>query len=216
MKRIVQKWYVLSVLTGRYSSSPETAFYKDIRLINEKGVVATLNDIEAATLSENFWDVAVVQDLAYTSTINPTYLVYLAAQVYGNDMSLLSNNVSVRYLIEMAGDVHHIFPKEYLKANGFSRNLYNQNANYAYLDTQVNKSIGKKSPHQYFMEAVTQCDTHIITCGSITDVDVLKNNLEENCIPFDVCNMNHTDYEAFLAERRKRMALKIKDYYYSL
>lgn len=216
VKRIVQKWYVLSVLTGRYSSSPETAFYKDIRLINEKGVVATLNDIEAATLSENFWDVAVVQDLAYTSTINPTYLVYLAAQVYGNDMSLLSNNISVRYLIEMAGDVHHIFPKEYLKANGFSRNLYNQNANYAYLDTQVNKSIGKKSPHQYFMEAVTQCDTHIITCGSITDVDVLKNNLEENCIPFDVCNMNHTDYEAFLAERRKRMALKIKDYYYSL
>lgn len=216
VKRIVQKWYVLSVLTGRYSSSPETAFYKDIRLINEKGVVATLNDIEAATLSENFWDVAVVQDLAYTSTINPTYLVYLAAQVYGNDMSLLSNNISVRYLIEMAGDVHHIFPKEYLKANGFSRNLYNQNANYAYLDTQVNKSIGKKSPHQYFMEAVTQCDTHIITCGSITDVDVLKNNLEENCIPFDVCNMNHTDYEAFLAERQKRMALKIKDYYYSL
>lgn len=216
VKRIVQKWYVLSVLTGRYSSSPETAFYKDIRLINEKGVVATLNDIEAATLSENFWDIAVVQDLAYTSTINPTYLVYLAAQVYGNDMSLLSNNISVRYLIEMAGDVHHIFPKEYLKANGFSRNLYNQNANYAYLDTQVNKSIGKKSPHQYFMEAVTQCDTHIITCGSITDVVVLKNNLEENCIPFDVCNMNHTDYEAFLAERRKRMALKIKDYYYSL
>ena len=26
VKRIVQKWYVLSVLTGRYSSSPETAF----------------------------------------------------------------------------------------------------------------------------------------------------------------------------------------------
>ena len=148
VKRIVQKWYVLSVLTGRYSSSPETAFYKDIRLINEKGVVATLNDIEAATLSDNFWDVAVVQDLAYTSTINPTYLVYLAAQVYRNDMSLLSNNISVRYLIEMAGDVHHIFPKEYLKANGFSRNQYNQNANYAYLDTQVNKSIGKKAPNR--------------------------------------------------------------------
>ncbi len=216
VKRIVQKWYVLSVLTGRYSSSPETAFYKDIRLINEKGVVATLNDIEAATLSDNFWDVAVVQDLAYTSTINPTYLVYLAAQVYRNDMSLLSNNISVRYLIEMAGDVHHIFPKEYLKANGFSRNLYNQNANYAYLDTQVNKSIGKKAPNQYFMEAVTQCDTHVITCGSITDIDVLKNNLEENCIPFDVRNMDHADYESFLAERRKRMALKIKDYYYSL
>ena len=216
VKRIVQKWYVLSVLTGRYSSSPETAFYKDIRLINEKGVVATLNDIEAATLSDNFWDVAVVQDLAYTSTINPTYLVYLAAQVYRNDMSLLSNNISVRYLIEMAGDVHHIFPKEYLKANGFSRNQYNQNANYAYLDTQVNKSIGKKAPNVYFAEAVKQCDTKQITCGSITDIDVLKANLTANCIPFEVCGMDHTSYEAFLAERRKHMAQKIKDYYYSL
>lgn len=216
VKRIVQKWYVLSVLTGRYSSSPETAFYKDIRLINEKGVVATLNDIEAATLSDNFWDVAVVQDLAYTSTINPTYLVYLAAQVYRNDMSLLSNNISVRYLIEMAGDVHHIFPKEYLKANGFSRNQYNQNANYAYLDTQVNKSIGKKAPNVYFAEAVKQCDTKQITCGSITDIDVLKANLTANCIPFEVCGMDHTSYEAFLAERRKQMAQKIKDYYYSL
>ncbi len=216
VKRVVQKWYVLSVLTGRYSSSPETAFYKDIRLINEKGVVATLNDIEAATLSDNFWDVAVVQDLAYTSTINPTYLVYLAAQVYRNDMSLLSNNISVRYLIEMAGDVHHIFPKEYLKANGFSRNQYNQNANYAYLDTQVNKSIGKKAPNVYFAEAVKQCDAKQITCGSITDIDVLKANLTANCIPFEVCGMDHTSYEAFLAERRKRMAQKIKDYYYSL
>lgn len=216
VKRIVQKWYVLSVLTGRYSSSPETAFYKDIRLINEKGVVATLNDIEAATLSDNFWDVAVVQDLAYTSTINPTYLVYLAAQVYRNDMSLLSNNISVRYLIEMAGDVHHIFPKEYLKANGFSRNQYNQNANYAYLDTQVNKSIGKKAPNVYFAEAVKQCDTKQITCGSISDIDVLKANLTANCIPFEVCSMDHTNYEAFLAERRKRMAQKIKEYYNSL
>ena len=37
--RIVQRWYVLSVLTGGYSSSPESAFYKDIRQINEIGAV---------------------------------------------------------------------------------------------------------------------------------------------------------------------------------
>ena len=216
VKKIVQKWYVLSVLTGRYSSSPETAFYRDIRQINEIGVVATLERIEAATLSDNFWDVAVVQDLAYTSTINPTYLVYLAAQVYQNDMSLLSNNISVRYLIEMAGDVHHIFPKEYLKSNGFSRNLYNQNANYAYLDTQVNKSIGKKAPHVYFADAVKQCETKEITCGSIIDLEVLKANLAANCIPFEVCDYSHVDYERFLNTRRKLMAKKIKNYYYSL
>ena len=55
VKGIVQRWYVLSVLTGRYSSSPETKFYSDIRQINEIGVVKTLENIEAATLSDNFW-----------------------------------------------------------------------------------------------------------------------------------------------------------------
>lgn len=216
VKRIVQKWYVLSVLTGRYSSSPETAFYRDIKLINEMGVVKTLESIEAAILSENFWNVAVVQNLAYTSTINPTYLVYLAAQVYNNDLSLLSHNITVRYLIELAGDVHHIFPKEYLKANNFNRNQYNQNANYAYLDTQVNKSIGKKAPHEYLGAAVRQCETKQITCGSITDLDLLRQNLEANCIPFETCNMDDTHYEDFLAERRNHMAKKIRNYYEKL
>lgn len=216
IKRIVQKWYVLSVLTGRYSSSPETAFYRDIRQINENGVVATLERIEAAILSDNFWNVAVVQNLAYTSTINPTYQVYLAAQVQRNDMSLLSNNISVRYLIEMGGDVHHIFPKEYLKSKGFSKNLYNQDANYAYLDTQVNKSIGQKAPHIYFSEAIAQCESKQIACGSITNLEELKENLTANCIPFEACNFSYKDYEDFLATRRKMMAEKIKNYYYSL
>ena len=172
VKRLVQKWYVLSVLTGRYSGSPESAFARDIRLINENGVVATLHDIEAATLSETFWEVAVVQNLMVTSTNNPTYLVYLAAQVMMNDVSLLSNNILVRELIE-GGDVHHIFPKEYLKANGFEKSSYNQEGNYAFLDTQVNKSIGKKAPNVYFQEAKQQCETGKITIGSITDYEQL-------------------------------------------
>ena len=142
VKRIVQKWYVLSVLTGRYSNSPESAFSRDLRLINEQGVVKTLADIEAATFSETFWDIRIVQDLMNTSTNNPTYLVYLAAQVMMNDISLLTTNITVRELIE-GGDVHHIFPKEYLKSKGLKKSEYNQEGNYAYLDTQVNKAIGK-------------------------------------------------------------------------
>lgn len=215
VKRLVQKWYVLSVLTGRYSSSPESAFARDIRLINEQGVVATLRDIEAATLSETFWEIAVVQNLMVTSTNNPTYLVYLAAQVMMNDISLLSNNVLVRELID-GGDVHHIFPKEYLKANGYEKSLYNQEGNYAFLDTQVNKSIGKKAPNVYFPEARKQCETGIITIGSITDCDQLMDNLRTNCIPEEVFEMDHTRYAEFLEKRRVLMAKKIREYYEAL
>lgn len=212
VKRLVQRWYVLSVLTGRYSGSPESTFARDLRLIHEKGVVATLKDIEAATLSETFWDVAVVQDLMNTSTNNPTYLVYLAAQVMMNDVSLLSNNVLVRELID-GGDVHHIFPKEYLKANGFEKSQYNQEGNYAFLDTQVNKSIGKKAPNEYFAEAKTQCETGEMVIGSITDYDQLLKNLRTNCVPEDVFEMDYTRYPEFLEKRRVMMAKKIRDYY---
>ena len=215
VKRLVQKWYVLSVLTGRYSSSPETAFAKDIRLINSQGVVTTLLDIEAANISDNFWNVAVVQNLINISTNNPTYLVYLAAQVMMNDVSLLSNNVLVRDLIE-GGDVHHIFPKEYLKANGFDKASYNQEGNYAYLDTLVNKSIGKKAPNVYFPEARKQCETGICTIGSIMDYDKLIENLRTNCVPEEVFDMDYHRYTEFLEKRREMMAKKIRNYYESL
>ena len=212
----MQKWYALSVLTGRYSSSPETAFAKDLRLIKENGVLKTLKDIEDATLSDNFWNVAIVQNLCFTSTNNPTYLVYLAAQVANNEMSMLSTNVTVRELITLGGDIHHIFPKEYLKANGFEKSKYNQEGNYVYLDRPVNISIGKKAPNEYFNLAVEQCETKQITCGSITDLDQLKQNLIMNCIPLSVVDMTFENYEEFLDERRKLMAEKIKNYYSNL
>ena len=162
-----------------------------------------------------FWNVAVVQNLNVTSTNNPTYLVYLAAQVMRNDISLLSNNILVRDLID-GGDVHHIFPKEYLKANGYEKSMYNQEGNYAFLDTQVNKSIGKKAPNVYFNEARKQCETGNLMIGSITDYEQLMENLKINCIPEDVFDMDYVSYPKFLEKRRALMARKIRAYYESL
>ena len=187
-----------------------------MRKINEIGIVKTLENIEAAILSENFWNVQIPQNLAYTSTNNPTYLVYLAAQIYFNDVSLLSQNVCVKELIEVSGDVHHIFPKQYLKDNGYEKNQYNQEANYAYLDRPVNVSIGKQAPIDYFRTAREQCETKIIKCGSITDINELKHNLEVNCVPLEVFDMDHTRYTEFIEKRRVLMAQKIKKYYSSL
>ena len=215
VKRLVQRWYVMSVLTGRYSSSPESSFSRDLRLISEQGVVATLKDIEAASFSENYWNTAIVQDLRYTSTNNPVYLVYLAAQVMMNDVSLLSNNILVRDLID-GGDVHHIFPKEYLKTYHLDKSMYNQEGNYAFLDSQINKSIGKKAPNEYFPEARKQCETGVITIGSITDYDQLMENLRVNCVPEDVFDMDYTRFEEFLEKRRMMMARKIRAYYEAL
>jgi hypothetical protein len=217
IKRYVQKWYVLSVLTGRYSSSPESAFARDIRLIKEKGVVNMLKEIEDAKLSDNFWNIELVQELSYTSTNNPTYLVFLAAQVFFNDISFLSNNVPVRELILLGGDVHHIFPKQYLVDHNFDKTKYNQEGNYVFLDRPVNISVGKKSPKVYLQEAKNRCLCSEDTPnGLINNVDNFYANLEANCVPVETIDMDFTSYEDFLDKRRKMMAAKIKKYYYSL
>lgn len=52
--------------------------------------------------------------------------------------------------------------------------------------------------------------------GGITSLDDLNKNLEENCIPIEIFDMDAKDYEEFLKKRRKLMAQKIKSFYYSL
>lgn len=215
-KRLVQKWYILSILTGRYSASPESAFAKDLKQINEFGIRQALKNIEDATLSDNFWNVALVQNLSYASSINPTYLTYLAAQVYFNDASMLASNIPVKELITLGGDVHHIFPKKYLIEHGLERTQYNQCANYAYLDTPVNISIGKHAPNEYFQMALSQCGTDVAKCGSILNREELMKNLEMNCIPEDVFEMDYTRYDEFLDGRKLLMAQKIRKFYESL
>ena len=120
-------------------------------------------------------------------------------------------------LFRSAGDVHHIFPKEYLKKSGITdKSAYNQVVNYAYLDTGVNISISDKSPSDYFSIALHQCETKEMKIGTITNEEEFWANLSENCIPAEIIHMTATDYQQFLQELRAMMAMKIKEYYYSL
>ena len=148
---------------------------------------------------------------------SPYFNVFLAAQVHAGERALFSSTTKAGDLISIAGDVHHIFPREYLKQNGITeRSKYNQVANYVYLDTQVNISIGKKAPSEYFGIVFNQCQTGKMKIGTIINSENLKKNLSENCIPESIINMTVKDYDEFLMERRKLMAAKIKAYYQAI
>jgi hypothetical protein len=215
--RYVSKWYVLATLTSRYISSPETVMDMDIRRIKEKGFDTYLKEIEEADLSETFWTVGLVQDLETSAVNSPYFNVYLAAQIRSGDNALFSSGTKISDLINIIGDVHHIFPKKYLIKNGIpEKSKYNQIANYTYLDTQVNKLISDVSPTIYFSKAFTQCETKQVSYGNIVEKDALIQNLQQNCIPDNIMEMDYHCYEEFLVERRKLMAKKIKEYYYSL
>lgn len=217
IKHYVSKWYVLSTLTSRYITSPESVMDLDIRRISEKGFVEYFKEIEEANLSDTFWEVGLVQNLETSAINSPFFNVFLAAQVHDSDNSLLMNGIKVRDLITIMGDIHHIFPKGYLQKNGIiDRSKYNQIANYTYLDTQTNISIGNKAPNDYFQTVFHQCESKEMKYGNISELTLLEENLKINCIPENIVYMDSSHYEDFLLKRRRLMAKKIKDYYSSL
>ena len=217
IKRLVQKWLVLTTLTGRYVGSPETVMSRDIRNINEKGFLQFAQEVEASVLSDTFWQITLPQNLETVSVNSPAFNTFLAAQDYLKCSSMLMKGTMISDLVSISGDVHHIFPKAYLKKNGIdSKSRYNQIANYTYLDTQVNKAISDDAPCDYFEVILDQCKTKTVKIGNISDEQELMKNLEENAIPSSVVNMTVSDYAAFLIERRKLMAKMIETYYKSL
>lgn len=217
VKHHVQKWFVLSTLTGRYVGSPESVMSRDIRLINERGFINFFNEIEASVISDTFWNISLPQKLETTSTNSPAFNTFLAAQINLNCNSLFMHGTMISDLINISGDVHHIFPKAYLKNNGVeAKGRYNQVANFTYLDTQVNKAVRDDAPNIYFGKALEQCENKKIAFGNISDRQVFMKNLEENSIPKSVVSMTVKDYDVFLAERRVLMAQLMEKYYKGL
>lgn len=212
----VRKWFVLSVLTGRYSGSPESQFDFDIKNISSRDFKDFLGDVEAGELSDAFWDASLVQSLNTSVTSSPYFHVFLASQVKANDKGLLSSDINVQDLISIKGDIHHIFPRDYLKKNRMKRRQYNQVANYVYMQSEINIKVANKAPSIYFSEIKDQCNGGTMKYGGIKDLSELVNNLKMNCIPSSIFDMDVSRYEEFLDLRRKMMAKKIKKYYSSL
>lgn len=214
IKHYVAKWFVMATLTSRYIGSPESQMDFDIKRIREKGFLSFFHEVEEANLSETFWNIRLVQSLETPVANSPFFNVFLAAQIYFGDNALFSNGTKVGYLITLMGDVHHIFPKQYLRKSGYNdKRQYNQIANFTYLDTQVNKAISNDAPCVYFKNAVDACRTGVSLYGNITDVDILYKNMEDNCIPAEIVSMDYTNYDNFLISRRRMMARKIRLYY---
>lgn len=212
----VRKWFVISILTSRYSGSSESSFDYDIKNIDKQGLADYLKSIEEASLTEDFWNITLVQELNKSTTTSAYINIFFAAQVKANDLGFLSTDITVRDMISHRGDIHHIFPKAYLKTKYTSRSDYNQIANYVYAQSEINIKIGKKDPKVYFQEILEQCQTGNLKYGGIKDEAKLRENLAQNCIPDSIFNMDIDNYFDFLVQRKKLMAKKIKDYYFNL
>jgi hypothetical protein len=188
IEHLVRRWFVMTMLTGRYSGTPESIFDFDIRQVETHGVFKHTSSVIDATMSDSFWTTLLPQNMETSSSISPYFLVYQAAQVKLKDKGFLSRDITVTDLILNRSDVHHLFPRKYLKEQGLQRGQYNQIANFALAQSEINIAIGAKAPKIYFEELVSQCQGGKKKYGGITDLDDLKNNLRQHSIPESIFN----------------------------
>jgi len=216
-KRIVRRWFVMSMLTARHSGSFESTWEQDIRRIGTLGAAAYLKQIEESELTDGFWNVALPASLETTSTSSPYFQTFLASQVQAGSRGFLSKAITVAAMHQQSGDIHHIVPKDYLQKNGFpDRGDYNQVANFALTETSINISVSNKPPSEYMAVMAEQIGSGRLSLGEITDGKDLAANLVENAAPEWLSEVSSGNYREFLAERRLLMARRMRTYFEQL
>lgn len=214
IEKVVRRWIVLAILTGRYSGSPESTFDYDIKRFQANDPREFLEHTEAGELSDAFWNNTLVTKLDTSVASSPMFHVFLMAQVKMGDCGFLSEEIDVKSLIEQRGDIHHIFPKKYLQKCGIKeRGLYNQIANYVYTQSEINVKIKDQAPKEYMAQVKQQCTGGNAVYGGIDSLVKLETNMAANCIPEEIFDMDYTQCEDFLEKRRHLMAQKIRRYY---
>jgi hypothetical protein len=213
LERLVRRWYAMSILRGRYTGSPESAFDFDIRQVEARGLVAYTETIFENELPDSFWTGMLPQLMDTSSGHSPYFLAYQAAQVKLGDKGFLSRDITVQDLLMNRSDTHHVFPKHHLKSQSLAKGRYNQIANFVLAQSEINIAIGDKAPEKYFGELAEQCADGKKKYGGITDLADMKASLRMNCVPESLLDGKIPAYEDFLEERRRLMALKIKQWF---
>lgn len=198
---LVKRWIVMSALTGRYSGSSESAFERDIKVIVQSiDSVATMNTILNRELTDNFWSITLPEALQRQTTQTSSWRIFQMAQVYTGDRAWLAKDTRAETVMEEEGNIHHIFPRAYLRTNHFSKAEINQIANYVWLMRPRNMDVGDQAPKDY------------LHSERINEFFNEQNNAE-NAIPTALQDYDFHDYHHFLEQRRQLMAEKIHHYY---
>src|SRR5207344_2438336 len=114
----------------------------DIRQVEARGLSTYAESVVENELPESFWTGMLPQMMDTSSSNSPYFLAYQAAQVKLGDRGFLSRDITVLDLVMNRSDVHHLYPKNYLKNQGLSKGRYNQIANFVLAQSEINIAIG--------------------------------------------------------------------------
>lgn len=215
LESIIRKWFVFSLLTQRYGSSPESIIEQELSNFRENDdLIGVLSEIIESTLTNDYWAVTLPTRLKSSQgSRNTSNQVYNACKVFEGENILFSEIKLKDFLSPFVKspkkqiEVHHIFPKNYLQTVKHLKQVdYNQIANMIYIDYHKNIKISDKPPHEYWSWILDECNDNTR--------DFIENNyVEVYDLPYEFWNM---DYFDFLEERRKLMAKSMQEYFEKL
>ena len=179
--RELGKWFWKSSLSNRYDSGVETKIGDDIKQVSDilDGKEPSFNYTVALTN-----DKIINQPYTLRNAFCLTTLSLYASKHPRNfrnnaAIDLTSKNFS-KY---NAKEMHHVFPRSFLKKTGKMKELENSITNICFIPASLNKDISDNPPSQYFSEFATKntnladtLSTHLI--GDIETFGIAKNDLQ--------------------------------------
>lgn len=207
LRKIISRWFFMISLTGRYSSSPESAMEQDLAKLreinNENDYINALQKIIDENLTNDYWNITLPGQLSTSAARGPSLFAYYASLNILDAKGLFSN-IKISDLLDpsisskkSALEKHHLFPRAYLKDKLFKKQTeINQIANYALVEWSDNIDISDQPPKEY-----------VPTYEQKFAKDALDKMYYWHCLPEKWYELEYSD---FLQERRKRIAQLIK------
>lgn len=208
LRNILARWFFMTSVTTRYSSSPESTMESDLARLRDASdgtaFVKILDQVITDALTDDFWNITLPNEIATSSARSPSLFAYYAA-LNLLDARVLFSKMKVAELLDPAIKAkkaslerHHLFPRNYLNKLGITDTRdTNQIANYALVEWTDNIEISDKSPADYLPKYLAKFSE-----------EELKDMFYWHALPEQWETKNFSD---FLEERRKMMAKVIRD-----
>lgn len=203
-------WFFYASLTALYTGSFESTVEAHLNAIKDfvslddykKFIIDRVNE----RLTDDYFSITLpgTGGLAVSGSGNNAWYAYVASlNILSRKVLFSRGSLSVSKLFEAGTDgtrksleKHHLFPRAYLKAEGYSDTQINQMANYAYIHWNDNMNILDDAPAKYYP----------VVCEGMTQEEITQME-DENALPHGWENMK---YDEFLVQRRKLMSAIIK------
>lgn len=202
---LLSKWITMAMITGHYQSGGESTVQKDYANAQEEGFASYLAQTEELKLTDEFYNNVLPEKFTSTTARTAPFLAYVATQCARGVHSLYSD-VTIEELYKNKTESYQILPKAYLAKCGYkTREIYGQVANLTYVSKETKDIIRKKSPVDY-KESLEKA----------IGIEKIRTSLKENGLTEAIFTANETDVIQILADRRRKMASEIREFYKTL